>query len=70
MISFEAQISGDWIGRALATDPEEAAYALKAMWKANELTLGPEIADHLYDDDRSEIAAWLRDLANQISPSS
>lgn len=68
MISFDVSVSGDQVGRALANDPEELAYALKAMSEWDGEDLGAELAFYLYADDAAGIAAFLRFLAEKIEP--
>lgn len=65
-IQIETTIYGDQIGRALANDPEELAYALKAMSEWDGAELGADIAAIYVWGTHTEIAAFLRAMADEI----
>ncbi len=68
MISLEANYSGGQLGRALANDPEELAYALKEMADCL-FGMGMILAQRLPDsDDAAIIASMLRAWAEKIEP--
>lgn len=66
MITLDATFSGSQLGRALAFDPEELAYALEALADASGPELAQEIADELPHGCAQEVAKMLREWAAAI----
>lgn len=68
MITLDVQITGSQIGYTLAADPEELAYALVAIATGTPASLPAEMAEHVSEHDKAKTAAFLRGLANRLSP--
>lgn len=66
MVQFEHSVSGGQISRALASDPEEAAYFFKDLINDAPDDFPGEVAEYLGDTERQEVAAFLMLLAEKI----
>lgn len=68
MISLDLSISGGELGRKLAYDEEELAYALVALIeeRTDAQLLGEELQEHLPFGEAAGVATWLRQLADAI----
>jgi hypothetical protein len=66
MVQFEHSVSGGQISRALASDPEEAAIFFKDLITDAPDDFPAEVAEHLDDTERQEVAAFLNLLAERI----
>lgn len=65
-IEISVMVHGAQIGRALADDPEELAYALNELQEYDANELGREVADLAPYGRADEIAAWLTKVATAI----
>ena len=65
-IQIETTIYGGTIGRALANDPEELAYALAEMSRDDATLLGTEIVASAPYGSCDRIVTFLRCLADAI----
>jgi hypothetical protein len=63
-IQIETTVYGKQIGRELASNPEELAYALNAMSEWDGANLGSEVAAFIWSD--THVAAFLRSMADAI----
>ena len=68
MISLDLSISGGELGRKLAYDEEELAYALVAIVEERHdaQLLGEELQEHLPYGEAAGVVTWLRALADGI----
>ncbi len=67
MISFDVNVTGPQIARALANDEEEFAYGLKELAEEFKAArIGSEVSAYIGDDDAATVVAWLRELADTI----
>ena len=68
-IYFDVGIAGETIGRKLADDPEETAYALRSLLEEAPKAFGEEIAEYLSWDEKAAVAGFLRRFADQVHAS-
>lgn len=68
MISLDLMVSGGHLGRALAQDPEECAYALVEIASVLDDGDVEVLAGHILDamSDPGAVAAFLRKLADTL----
>ena len=66
MIGFDVHFSGGQLGKALADDPEELAYALEAIFNRDRLGLATDIAELVPPACALGVAKMLRAWANAI----
>lgn len=65
-IHLQISVSGPQIGRELADDPEELAYALTEMAAWDGAELGAQVAEMMPFGKAAEVAAFLRWMAEAI----
>lgn len=66
MLTMELQISGSLVGQQLATDPEEAWYALVEMTDCASRDFAQEVAEYAHGHAAGKVVNFLRDLAAEI----
>lgn len=65
MIELEVRVTGSELGRKLAQDEEELAYALVELSEHDVEGLD-EVVDYISTEGSETIPAWLRKLADMI----
>lgn len=65
-IQFELNVTGENVGRALAQNSEEAAYALLSLAEAARPEFHHEVSATLWPH-RDKVTAFLRKLADSIA---
>lgn len=66
MLTIDCQITGGQLGRKLADDPEEAYYALEAMFEDAASDFAEEVAEYPDPHGAEVLARELRKLADAL----
>lgn len=69
-ITLDVYVTGGSLGTKLANEPEETFYCLKEMASDSDDSFPKEVAGYAYGEDRDNVVAFLRELADAIETES